>query len=123
MNRINNNNNNNGQDPGNNANGNNLNGLGEWEAVPEWWLVWDVDDNHRVPVVKNAYQIPPGIERVCVVCDKDVSGDFAKVGALSCNHVHCFSCMQKIVDSRMVNRCAVCRRRFRTWITQAIVMD
>jgi hypothetical protein len=120
---MNRNNNNNGQHLGNNANGNNPNGNGEWEAVPDEWLVWDMGNNHRVPFVKNAYQIPPRIERVCFVCDKDVSGNFAKVGALSCNHVHCFRCMQKIVDSRLGNRCAVCRRRFRIWTTEAVVIE
>ena len=126
-NNSNSNNNNNGyHQPGNNANGNNPNGNAnnwEWQAVPENWLVWDMDRKYVVPCTKHAYQLPPGIERVCIVCDKDVSDNFAKVGALSCNHVHCFRCMQKIVDSGLEHRCGVCRRRFRTWTTEAVVMD
>ena len=93
------------------------------KRLPDNWLVWDID-RRVVPCTKHSYQIPPGIERVCIICEKDVSDDFAKVGAMACKHVHCFSCMQHIVDARLLaNRCAVCRHPFRTWQTEVVVID
>ena len=91
--------------PSNNNGNNNLQG----QAVPKDWLVWDTV-RCVVPCTKHSYQLPQGIERVCIICEKDVSDDFARVGAMACNHVHCFACMQRIVDSRLLtNRCAICR--------------
>ena len=106
----------------NNNAGDNIGSNEVWETVPDHWVVWNMG-SRTVPITKYAYQIHPGIDRQCVICGKDVSHDFAKVGALACRHVHCFACMQKIVDSKLNNVCAVCRQPFRTWQAEAVEIE
>ena len=93
-----------------------------WQPVPDHWVGWN-KARRTVPITKFAYQIHPGIDRQCVICGKDVSRDFAKVGAMACKHVHCYACMQKIVDSKLRNVCAVFRHPFRTWQAEAVEIE
>jgi hypothetical protein len=106
----------------NNPNRNNNPNNYVWQRVPKHWLVWDMG-RRVVPCTKHAYQIPSGLDRICAMCGKDVSNDFARVGAMACQHVHCFACMQHIVDSPLANRCAVCRHPFRTWQADVVEID